>query len=382
MPEIGQILGGRYRLTGDLGEGGMASIFRAHDEQLDRDVAVKVLRPDYGRDAGFVTRFRQEAQAAASLSHANVVSVYDFGTDAAGPYIVMELVDGQDLESILQERGVLPPMASARIALGVAEALAAAHAHGIVHRDVKPSNVLVTKGGHVKVVDFGIARALSDAQLTLPGTTLGSVHYFSPEQARGEAVTASSDVYSLGLVLFEMLTGRRPFGGDSAAAVAMARLASAAPRPSSVRPDVPPALDAIVARALAPDPAGRFPSATALAEALERFLAGDPQPAPAAAAAAGAAGVAAGLAAGVRPGPARGIGRAPALPPPPPPEEPLDEDGRPSNAWAWAAGILGLLILVAAAVLAFLALQNLGGPGPSPSGGSVAVPQLVDLPLD
>ncbi|HMJ79734.1 MAG TPA: protein kinase, partial [Candidatus Dormibacteraeota bacterium] len=221
---MGQVLGGRYRLVERLAEGGMATIWRARDEQLGRDVAVKVLRSEYGRDASFVARFRQEATAAAGLSHPDIVSVYDLGEEPDGsPYIVMELVDGQDLAHILHDRGALPVNPSARIALDVADALAAAHARGIVHRDIKPSNILVTLSGQVKVVDFGIARALSEAQLTLPGTTIGSVQYMSPEQARGEDVTPASDIYSTGLVLYEMLTGRRAFGGDTAAAVAMAR---------------------------------------------------------------------------------------------------------------------------------------------------------------
>jgi len=185
LAEIGQTLGGRYRLIELLGSGGMATIYRATDTQLGRDVALKLLRPEYLRDPDFASRFRQEAQAAASLSHPNVVTVYDFGEDPSGPYIVMELVDGEDLATILRRSGALPPRQSARIGAGVAQALAAAHARGLVHRDIKPGNVLIGADGRVKVADFGIARAVAEAQVTLPGTTLGSVHYFSPEQARG-----------------------------------------------------------------------------------------------------------------------------------------------------------------------------------------------------
>ncbi|MFL5711099.1 MAG: protein kinase domain-containing protein, partial [Chloroflexota bacterium] len=217
MAEIGQVLGGRYRLIELLGSGGMATIYRATDTGLGRDVALKILRPEYLRDPDFSARFRQEAQAAASLSHPNVVTVYDYGEDPSGPYIVMELVDGEDLATIMRRSGTLPPRQVARIGAGVARALAAAHARGLVHRDIKPGNVLIGKDGQVKVVDFGIARAISEAQVTLPGTTLGSVHYFSPEQARGEPATAASDIYSLGIVLYEMLVGSRPWEGDSAA---------------------------------------------------------------------------------------------------------------------------------------------------------------------
>ena len=269
MAEIGQILGGRYRLIELLGQGGMATIYRAADNGLGRDVALKLLRSEYLRDPDFSSRFRQEAQAAASLSHPNVVTVYDYGEDPSGPFIVMELVDGEDLATILRRSGALPPRQAARIASGVGRALAAAHASGIVHRDVKPGNVLIGRDGRVKVVDFGIARAVAEAQVTLPGTTLGSVHYFSPEQARGEPATAASDIYSLGIVLYEMLTGVRPWEGDSAASVALARLSGPIPDPTSVRESVPPELGVIVRTALARAPADRFASASAMADALD-----------------------------------------------------------------------------------------------------------------
>ncbi len=278
MTEIGTTLGGRYRLLELLGQGGMATIYRARDAQLERDVAVKLLRPEYGQDPDFLARFRDEARAVASLSHPNIVPVFDFGEDASGPYIVMELIDGQDLASILRDNGPLAPRQAAHIAADVARALQAAHTRGIVHRDVKPSNILVSRDGRVRVADFGIARAVTEAQVTLPGTTMGSVHYFSPEQARGETSTAASDIYSLGIVLFEELTGQRPFSGDGAAAVAMARLTTTPPRPSALRPSVPRELDEIVTRAMALDPADRYPSAAAMASALEGFL-GDGSPA-------------------------------------------------------------------------------------------------------
>ena len=273
MADIGTVLGGRYRLIELLGQGGMATIYRAHDTQLERDVAVKVLRPEYGRDPDFFARFRQEAQSAASLNHPGVVAVYDYGTDAAGPYIVMELVDGEDLGSIVRRTGALPPRQAARLGSQIARAIAAAHERGFIHRDIKPSNVLVTRDGKAKVTDFGIARAVAEAALTLPGTTLGSVHYFSPEQARGELASETSDIYSLGIVLYELLTGRRPWEGDSAAAIATARLTGPVPSPSKVRAGVPPALEAITRKALATDPDDRFASADAMADALDAFLA-------------------------------------------------------------------------------------------------------------
>jgi hypothetical protein len=264
---IGRLIGGRYRVIAPLGEGGMATLWRAMDEQLDREVAVKLLRPQFGNDPGFAARFKQEARSAGSLSHPNIVSVYDYGTDAetGGQFIVMQLIDGEDLAAILKKRGPLKTEDAVRIAIGVASALEAAHRRGIVHRDVKPGNILIDQD--VKVTDFGIARAVSEASMTVTGTTLGSVHYFSPEQARGDEVTGKSDVYALGIVLYEMLTGHRPFEGDSAAGVALKRLTED-PLPPTVHGPVPPALSAIVMRALERDPANRFPDAGAFAEAL------------------------------------------------------------------------------------------------------------------
>jgi serine/threonine-protein kinase len=286
MEMIGKQIGGRYRLIAPLGEGGMATLWRAVDEQLDREVAVKLLRPQFGADAGFTARFKQEARSAGSLSHPNIVSVYDYGTDPEShdQFIVMELVEGRDLAAILRERGTLSLDDAARVAQAVASALEAAHRKGIVHRDVKPGNILITDAGAVKVTDFGIARAVSEASMTVTGTTLGSVHYFSPEQARGDEVTGASDVYALGIVLFEMLTGRRPFQGDSAAAVALKRLNEDAPRPSEIGFAVPAGLEAILMRALERDPRARFPDAGAFGEALRAWRR-DPAAAPAVAAA-------------------------------------------------------------------------------------------------
>ncbi len=436
LADLGSVLGGRYRLMELLGQGGMASIYRAHDAQLDRDVAVKILRPEYGRDPDFGTRFRQEALSAAALNHPNVVAVYDFGQDEHGPFIVMELIDGEDLASIMRRNGPLAPRQAARVAAEVARALSAAHARGIVHRDVKPGNIMLSSDGRVKVADFGIARAIAEAQMTLPGTTLGSVHYFSPEQARGEQTTASSDIYALGIVLFEMLTGRRPFEGDSAAAIAVARLSGRPPEMSEVRAGIPPALEAIVRRAMATDPGERFPSAAAMADALDTYLAdrslaaaganvGAPAPAPfsgapvATAGALGAASLAGAMAGGaapvagaapyvqampVAPAPRADSSRIPysddayagrdddAVPPPRGPvsgrsgrppinEEPFDDDdggGGSGGPWVWISGLLGLAIL---AVVAFLIFRLLSGP-PTPTGTQVIVPDFVGKTFD
>ncbi len=395
MAALGDVLGGRYRLVELLGQGGMATIFRATDAQLGREVAVKVLHPQYGRDPDFVARFRQEAQAAASLSHPNIVAVYDFGTDADGPYIVMELVDGEDVATLLARNGPLPPRQAARLAAEVAHALAAAHARGIVHRDVKPGNILVSSDGRVKVADFGIARAWADARLTLPGVTLGSVHYFSPEQALGEQATEASDIYSLGVVLYELLTGRRPWEGDTPASVAMARVSAPPPLVSAVRPNVPPALEAIDRTALSPDPAARFPNAGAMAAALEAFLdASDPRGAsvpPAAAAAGAAAGAAAASRAApppaARPYPPDAYAGAPGQPVPPRAAKPPDaspvqpEEPRGTSPWIWLAGLLGLVILVVVGFL-FFRILTADGPATTPGPGTVTLPSFIDQSFD
>jgi serine/threonine-protein kinase len=390
---IGRLVSGRYRLIAPLGEGGMATIWRALDEQLDREVAVKLLRPQFGTDAGFTARFRQEARSAGSLSHPNIVSVYDYGTDAeAGDqYIVMQLVDGQDLASILRDRGSLSPDDVVRIGIAVASALEAAHRKGIVHRDVKPGNILITDEGDVKVTDFGIARAVSEASMTVTGTTLGSVHYFSPEQARGDEVTGASDVYALGIVLFEMLTGRRPFEADSAAAVALKRLNEDPPPPSSLGRPVPPGLEAIVMRALRREPAERFPDAGAMAEALRAWRRHPDAPG-ARAALAGAIGPGAVAAAAaipasgeptvyVPPRVARPADRAPGGPPPrrvePYPYE--EREGQPW--WIWLLALLAIALLGA---IGFLGAQLLGGlptASPSPSVEQVEVPDWEGDPI-
>jgi serine/threonine protein kinase len=264
-----RIIGDRYRIGPVIGRGGMATIHRATDLRLERDVAVKLLRPEVAQDSDLAGRFRREALAATVLRHPNIVACLDTGTDGNQPYLVMDLVDGEDLAARLKRGGRLDPWQAARIGLDVARALGVAHVRGIVHRDVKPGNILLATDGRAMVTDFGIARLAVDAEAARPGTTLGSVHYFSPEQARGATTTPASDVYGLGLVLFEALTGARAFTGDTSDAIALARVGAPAPSPHALRPEVPADLDAIVRKALAPDPADRYPNGNAMAAALE-----------------------------------------------------------------------------------------------------------------
>jgi serine/threonine-protein kinase len=273
MVMTGRVLAGRYRLFDALGEGGMAVVYRAHDELLDRAVAVKVLRPAFAADPEFVGRFRQEARNAASLHHPNIATVFDTGTDDGVDFIVMQLVEGEDLERVLARDGRLALGGAIRIAVDVARALQFGHERGIIHRDVKPGNVLLDRDGDVRVVDFGIARAARDVGVTTAGVMLGSAQYASPEQVAGEPVAASSDTYSLGVVLYEMLTGQRPFDGPTPAAVALERLRVRPAPPSAVAPTLPRSLDPLVMRALERDPDARYGSAGDFAAALESWRA-------------------------------------------------------------------------------------------------------------
>jgi eukaryotic-like serine/threonine-protein kinase len=269
-----RVLAGRYRIESAVGEGGMAKVFRGQDVVLGRTVAVKVLAPEYARDGRFVERFRREAQSAAALSHPNVVSVFDTGSDGAVHYIVMEFLEGRTLREVLAADGRLHPDRAAEIAESMCRALATAHHHGLVHRDVKPGNVMLTPSGEVKVMDFGIARVTTGEALTQTATVLGTASYFSPEQAKGEGVDPRSDVYSAGCVLYEMLTGRPPFTGDSPVSIAYKHVREDAPVPSSINPDVSTALDAVVMKALAKNPANRYQTAVEMAEDLHRVREG------------------------------------------------------------------------------------------------------------
>jgi eukaryotic-like serine/threonine-protein kinase len=277
-----RLLGGRYELDGVVGRGGMAEVYRARDIRLDRIVAIKTLRADLARDQIFQARFRREAQSAASLNHPNIVAVYDTGEDMATglpvPYIVMEYVDGRTVRDLLQEGHRLLPERSLEIIDGVLRALDYSHQAGIVHRDIKPGNVMVTRNGDVKVMDFGIARAMSDAQATMTQTAqvIGTAQYLSPEQARGERVDTRSDLYSTGCLLYELLTGRPPFTGDSPVAIAYQHVREDPIPPSMVDPDVPAWADAIVLKAMAKPPADRYQTAADMRADLQRAASGLP----------------------------------------------------------------------------------------------------------
>jgi serine/threonine-protein kinase len=261
-------LGGRYGLQDRIAAGAMGVVYQAEDVTLHRKVAVKVMSDALAGDERFIERFRREARAAAALSHPNIASVYDYGQDGDSHYIVMELVDGKDLSMVLRDEGPLSPDRARRIATQVADALGHAHSADLVHRDVKPANILIASGDNVKVTDFGIAHAAGDATLTVTGSVLGTAHYISPEQFMGEQATPRSDVYSLGIVLYEMLTGSVPYEGEHIVAVATRHKNEDVPVPSAKNGAVPKALDTVVAGATQRDPELRYYSGSDMAGAL------------------------------------------------------------------------------------------------------------------
>ena len=386
VDEVPEVLGGRYEVRELIGRGGMAEVYIGYDNRLSRTVAIKVLRSDLARDPMFQTRFRREAQSAAALNHPAIVSVYDTGEDdvvtsrgerAHVPYIVMEYVEGHTVRSLLSDGSAVPIDEAGEIVIGVLSALAYSHREGIVHRDIKPGNVMLTPTGQVKVMDFGIARAMADSAATMTQThaVVGTAQYLSPEQARGEVVDARSDIYSTGCLLYELLTGQPPFSGDSAVAVAYQHVREIPKKPSEVASDIPEALDRIVLKALAKDRDDRYPDATAMRADLESALRGGSVSAPAASswAAAAAAGDATSVLGGA-PAPATqampstGTTRAAVRA-----EEDEEEDSR-SPWWVWVLVLVGLLAAIGVAYLLIT-----GGEEPPPEVVEVEVPPLEGM---
>jgi serine/threonine protein kinase len=331
---VTQLLDERYELGPWVGAGGMSEVFEGYDRNLGRRVAVKLLKADVA-DPRARERFEHEARAAASFTHPNAVSVYDVGEVGTRPYIVMELVEGPNLAGVLSGTGPLPVREAVRITDQVLAALGAAHARGLVHRDVKPGNVLVMENGSVKLADFGIAKAVSDASggLTMTGQVMGTPKYLAPEQAAGRATTARSDLYSAAVVLYEMLAGAPPFEGDAPVAIALAHQQAPIPSLAARRAGLPPALVATVERALEKDPARRFPSAEAMRAAL-----------------------------------ASGTAGTPTAPYTATPTEVLRGDARPPRRRRWPWAVLGLLALAGALLLALALTNRDEGPGPAVSG--------------
>lgn len=269
----GKLLGNRYEMVEKIGNGGMSTVYKAIDKVLKRNVAVKILRDEFTTDEEFIKRFEAEAQSAARLTHANIVSIYDVGVEGNLHYIVMELIQGKTLkEIIIKERGPLPWKWSVNVAIQIASALDMAHKNNIIHRDIKPHNIIITEDGIAKVTDFGIAKAVSNSTITAFGTTIGSVHYFSPEHARGGFTDAKSDLYSLGVVMYEMVTGRVPFDADTPVSVALKHMQEEPEEPIEINPHVPVAINKIIMKALQKDTTLRYQSASEMLSDLKKSL--------------------------------------------------------------------------------------------------------------
>jgi serine/threonine-protein kinase len=358
----GTILGDRYRVDARIGSGGMAEVYRGHDPVLNRTVAIKILLAQWARDMSFVDRFRREAQAAARLNHPNIVAVYDTGVDGDTKWIVMEYIEGKTLHDFLADGRRPTPVQACEIAGSICGALASAHAQGVIHRDIKPANVMVTRDGTVKLMDLGIARLVTGPE-TAPQTSaiLGTASYMSPEQAQGRPIDERTDLYSTGAVLYELLTGRPPHTGDSPVAIAYKQVNEVPPPPSTTNADVTPALDAVVMRALAKNPANRYQSAREFAEDLERVRTGQEvlaTPLLAAGAAAAATQV---------------ISRPQATSVLPPREEPPG-----SGRKVWLGVLIGIIVLAVLGALGFL-LASLLTQDENPNAGLKTVPPVVGL---
>ncbi len=343
---LGRVFNQRYRLKEKLGSGGMAEVFLADDLLLGREVAVKVLHPQFASDPAFIQRFRNEAQAAANLNHPNIVNIYDWGNEGDQYYIVMEYVEGRDLKDVLRSEGRILPERAAEITAEISAALQFAHRRNLVHRDIKPHNIIITNLGQVKVMDFGIARQGNGGGITQTGVVMGTPQYISPEQAQGLAVDGRSDIYSLGVVLYEMLTGQVPFDDPSPVTITYKQVREDPLPPSMIDPEIPPALEAIVMKAMAKNPANRFQSAQEMKADLLRFLEGMPVSATPVLQETAYAGAAA--------APMRGRASS-------------------GNKWIWvaAAAVVLLLVLVVVLVLAF-----------SGGGSKAEVPNLQGMTED
>jgi len=378
---INTLFDGRYRIVRKLGSGGMANVYLAEDEDLGRRVAIKILNERYANDDLFIERFRREAKSAAALSHPNIVSVYDRGEAEGTYYIAMEVIEGRSLKELIMTRGPLPIAQALSYTHEILEALRFAHRHGIIHRDIKPHNILI--GERLKVTDFGIARA-GASQMTEAGSIMGTAQYLSPEQARGAPVTASSDLYSAAIVLYEMLTGKVPFTGDSAIEIAMKHLNDPPKPPSKIRPEIPKELDAVVLRALAKNPEDRYQTAEEFSEDLHRVEAGLPlAPETSEAATAlltGAAFMGGGGSTEVLAGTAVTTPGSPPPPTtrrPPPPYGPGYYDEPPKKRRRWAPWLLVLLLLAAAGIAGWYVFSQIQDQ--LAANEPVAVPNVVGL---
>jgi beta-lactam-binding protein with PASTA domain len=355
---VQQLVDNRYRLVKSLGSGGMADVYLAHDDTLDRDVALKVMSSRYASDEEFVERFKREAQSAAALSHPNIVSIFDRGESEDGTYyIAMEYLPGGTLKNRILKRGALPARTAAAVALQMAEALRAAHERNVIHRDIKPHNILITGLGDVKVTDFGIARAAASSTMTRTGHILGTAHYISPEQAMGEPVGPASDLYSLGVVLYEMLTGELPFDAETPLGIAMKHVNGHLRQPKELNPSVPNGINAITLRLLAKNPEDRYASDSELIEDLERVCAGlDPS----------------GTTTEMMP---HAVAATTRLNPPPPTQRTGRDKSRRRTAAPLLLALLALLLLAALTWAGYTLLQDQQAP-------QIAVPDLVGMSLD